>query len=241
MKPLLMMALLLTSASAQAAKTAKKLSLFAQGQQAMDDIEFAQAAKLFKQALSELKPSEMGRSPELDTREALVLALFQSGQQDEAAKEYRALKDRFPAFQFVADRVAPETVAAIEQRARSVQPATSPSLAKTASAPFAQPPRLVQQTQTPPGRWHWYYLAPLGIGQFAAHSPVRGTIFAVLQVGLIVSNIALATAFGSLVAKDGATSDPARGFALQVAMNVTFFAAIGAVIAGAIDGAAFEP
>jgi len=83
----------------------------------MDDLEFGRAAKLFKRALETLKPSEMGRSPELDTRESLELALYQSGDLDAAAFQYNALKERFANFQFATGRVTPETIETLQTRA----------------------------------------------------------------------------------------------------------------------------
>jgi len=242
-----------TPTFALAAKVAKKQSLFSQGQQAMDELEFVRAAKLFKGAIQTLKPSEMGRGPELDAREALVLALYQSKDIDGAAAEYNALKARFAIFRFAAGRITPETVAAIEERAKSLRPASNEPVAEQAASipssvivvsPGAEP-RASQNVSVAPQQlkrpWHWYYLAPLGVGQLLAHSPVRGTLFAVLQVGLIASNIVLAVMFNAIVERDGSSSDPVRGAALQIAMNTTFFAAIAAVVAGTIDGAAFEP
>jgi hypothetical protein len=108
--------------------------------------------------------------------------------------------------------------------------------------PAGQAPRTITiAPAAAKAQWHWYYLAPLGIGQFLAGSPVRGTLFLVLQLGFVAANVAGTVLFNSLRVPEGGFANPQRAQAMQVLMNVGFFGLIGSALAGTIDGAFFEP
>ena len=202
--------------------------------------EFKRAAEAFDKELALLFDAERGTPIELAAREKLVLALYAAGDAERAYKEYQALVAVFAEHRFDEDSVLPDTARDLEahvtRKAIVVAPVSLP-----ASEPASQPRVLVEAPKPEAKRWHWYYLAPLGIGQYLAGSPVRGTIFLVLQAGLIATNIVTAVMLGSLLNKDGTSPDPARATMLQIAMNVGFFGAIGSGVAGLVDGAFFEP
>lgn len=197
---------------------------------AYESAQFSKAAELFEQEISLLAQSDIGRAVELEAREKWILSLYNAGKKDQAVAEYKTLRARYPSFRFNEDEVLPETVQYFDQHA-------GPSL--------VDQPRIVKGpglSPTQPAQpWQWYYVAPLGVGQFLAGSPVRGVVFAVLEVGLVAANIALAVDYNSKVGANGGTRDVAGATTLQTAMNVTFFSAIGAFVAGTVDGIFFEP
>lgn len=116
----------------------------------------------------------------------------------------------------------------------------------TASSPVAQAPIAVHHaplTQEPePRRWRWWYLAPLGVGQFLAGSPVRGTVFLVLQAGFAALNaVGYLAYYAPELQADGSSRDVARANLGVWLTNAAFVGLLGSVLAGVIDGAAFEP
>jgi len=211
---------------------AKPQTLHDRAMRAYENLDFKQAAELFKQDL------RVGDPQEKDTRQRLVLSLYQAGRRDESVNEYHALMARYPAFRFDENEVLPETIAFFDAH----KPAAPPKIIKVAPD---QPRRIDTTAATKPPanekRWYWYYLAPLGIGQFLAHSPVHGTLFAVLQAGLIAADVAMFAVFNQQVDSEGRSATPDASRKLQLAMNVVFFSMIGSIVAGAIDGVFFEP
>lgn len=201
--------------------------LHARAVEAYESAQFDKAAELFAQELGVLSSNDLGRTVELEAREKWILSLYNAGRKDEAVNAFKTLRERYPSFRFNEDEVLPETVAYFEAQAP-----------KVSAAKEIKPVVIAAEPKQP---WRWYYLAPLGVGQFVAGSPVRGSIFAVLQGGLIAANVALAVDYGSRVQSNGGTANLAAASAVQTAMNITFFALIGAAVAGVVDGALFEP
>ena len=225
---------------------------------AYQSLDFKQAADLFAREVAMLRPAERGTDVELQARQRLVLALYQTSRKNDSLTEYHAMRERFPTFRFNEDEVLPETIEFFEKAAppkpdvvaKQNDPLKKDSPAKvTPDSPkqiIVSPdsPRVL--TQPPPDvasapvkRWHWYYLAPFGIGQFLAGSPVRGTIFAVLQAGLVAADIALYVRLNQVATQSGnelRTTQPQLTGDLQIALNVVFFSMIGSFIAGFIDG-----
>ena len=199
--------------------------------------EFVKAATLYRQLVEKTRTDPAQRE-ELNARKRLVLSLFNSDAKKDAVAEYVMLKQRFPTFHFNPDEVIDETIAYFE--AMAPEPARTETIQVVSDAPrvVASAPMADEPVKK---RWHWYYLAPFGIGQYLAGSPVRGTIFLVLQTGFLVANIVSAVLFNQLRATGGGFNDPARASALQIIMNVGFFGAIGTGVAGVLDGAIFEP
>ena len=201
---------------------------------AYESAQFSKAAELFEQEVGLLSSNDQGRSVELEAREKWVLSLYNANRRDDSIIAFRKLRERFPSFRFNEDEVLPETVQFFDKNAQ-------------APASPVQQPRVIQAAPTPsPGSatvkpWRWYYLAPLGVGQFLAGSPVRGVIFAALEAGLLAANIALAVDYGGRVGPGGATRDLKGTAAIQTAMNVTFFSMLGVFVVGALDGLIFEP
>ena len=198
--------------------------------QALRKGDFAQAAQLFTSELQMLAPDERGTAIERDAREQLAFAQLSAGNDNAAVESYRALVLAFPGYRLDPDKYLPETISFFDD-------ATKPKVAASTPA-VAEPPRVIQATAAAPEpkRWHWYYLAPLGIGQFAARSPVRGTIFAALEVGFAATNVVGAVMYqrdvhGSLAL------NPAQGKRDQLLMDIGFFGLIGSLVAAVIDGA----
>ena len=234
--------------------TNSRAQLHQKALKAYNALEFKKASELFGKEVAELKPSELGHSVELDAREKYVLSLYQSGRKDKAREEYTALKQRFPSFEFNDNEVLPET---IEFFAATVNPVAAPPgpLPPRADEPPPSQPQIIVAAPAEEQRlhvdapetlvvkkpWRPQYLAPLGIGQFLAGSPVRGVIFAVLQAGFAAADIALFVHYNNVTDGQGRADDVAQGYRVQYAMNTMFFAMIGSVVAGLIDGAFFEP
>lgn len=193
----------------------------------LSNAQFAKAADGFDRVLAALPANERGTVVEQDVRAMLALSLYDDQRRDAAVAAYRQLMTRFPAFAFDQDVVLPETIEFFRQQQAS--PPRQTIVESTASA------------STAPGSWQWYYLAPLGVGQFLAGSPMRGGIFASTQVGLLALNIAAAVAFQNERRVDGFVQSKARADTAQTVMNVAFFGLIGAVAAGAVDAIWFEP
>ena len=222
--PVLCSLMLMTSS----AKTSTRDKRHAQAVQYYETAEFAKAANLFRQELSELLPEERGGTIERDVRESLVLSLYNGGQRDQARASYNELIATFPDFRFDPDKVLPEAIEFFEgdRQPKEIKPASPP------------PPQ-AETTQKKP--WRWYYLAPLGVGQYLAGSPVRGAIFSVTQVGFLAMNIAGIVLLAQQRFPDRSVRDVAKAETAQAIMDVGFFGLIAAVIAGTVDGAAFEP
>ncbi len=240
------------SAEAQQRTNVARERAHEQGRKQFRSGEFAKAAETFEKELALLFDSERGTPVELSARENLVLALYAAKKLPAAYKQYQKLLDTFAAHRFDADSVLQETIDDLERhvsrRAAVVRDSSAPTPTELSAAPasvpqvnapFDQPKAL--KTAASERRWHWYYLTPLGIGQFLAGSPVRGAIFTVTQLGFLVANIAGMIVFRQQTNAALQADDPARAEAAQLAMNIGFFGAIAAVTAGLIDGIFFEP
>lgn len=211
---------------------------------------FAKAIEIFTVFLAALPEPEKGSVREREAREKLVLSLYASKKRDAAVAEYKELRRRFPDFLFNTDRVSPDTVDFFERQEVEVAPKPQPTPAQPASEVMiaAQPasvpvgtlqPRVIERAPTK--QWHWYYLAPLGIGQFLAGSPVRGALLLVLEVGFITMNAVCFALLMPQIRGDGTVQSLERAVPLQVLTNIGFFGWISTLIYGAMDGIFLEP
>jgi hypothetical protein len=227
---------------------------------------YKEAARLFADELASLEAKELGTAVEQGVREQLVLALFSAGDKARARAEYATLHERFPSFRFDPDRVFPDAIAFFEPPPRAPErevpvkttppPETPPPPADLKAVP-AEPPAAPERPASteapreitvvpppppaPPTRsWHWYYLTPLGIGQFLAGSPVRGAVLLVLELGFIAMN---AVGYALLQSQRRGTNVASVPKAEQARalMDVGFFGMLGASAFGIVDGAALEP
>ena len=202
---------------------------------AFNAAEFAKAAELLRQELSLRDAQPADEAGDLRAREMLVFALYFNGQQDGAVDAFRELRRRHPKFQLDKKRVLPETIAFFESRAPKPTP-------EPASLPG---PRVVKEAEAKPRRvWHWYYLAPLGIGQFLARSPVRGSLFLTAELGFLAANITGLVLINREVRSDGTVANRAsqnRAATAQIVMDIGFVGAIASFVAAAVDGIFFEP
>jgi hypothetical protein len=104
----------------------------------------------------------------------------------------------------------------------------------------ASQPIVIKQPEPVPG-FRWYYLFPLGIGQFAAGSPVRGTMFMVLQAGFLAMNIAsYYVMYQSEAIAGGGFRDVARAKTGLLLTDIAFAGLIASVIAGIVDAVCCE-
>jgi hypothetical protein len=240
--------------AATAAHAAKAKNKMAEATDAFRAGKFARAAELFSGLLVTLPAADRGGPVEREAREKLVLSLYADKQTDAAMAEYNELLRRFADHRFDPDRVSPQTIAFFERSKpaapASVQTAPPPPPQTVVAAPASAPtpelqPRAITSAPevqpAPEKRWHWYYLTPLGIGQFLAGSPVRGALLLVLQVGLVTLNAVAYALLMRQVRSDGTVESLARAAPLQTMTNVAFFGWIGALVLGTIDGAFLEP
>lgn len=211
--------------------------------------DFVRAVELLKEDLI----VQQGGPREKETRELLVLALFNVDRKDEAFAAYEALLVRFPRFVFDPNAVLPETIEFFTARVAAKREAERKAAEKRAaekpaSAPvvIVAPPAKTNEQQPivlkePEHRFHWYYLTPLGIGQFLAKSPVRGSLFLILEAGFLALNLA------SYYVMYQPEMDGAGGFRNVdrartglVLTNVAFAGLIATAIAAVIDAACCE-
>jgi hypothetical protein len=221
-------------------KQARAMKLFELGK-------YKEAAQILRDTLDGLDAQDKGSPLERDVRSRLVLALFSAGDKTKARSEYRTLREHFPSFRFDPDQVFPEVIAFFEQAEPPTVVAAPTSAPVITVAPDA--PRQIEIVATAPvtspatRTWHWYYLAPLGIGQFLAGSPVRGAILLALELGFIAMNVA---GFVLLEQQRGGSADRtvtslAQANTARAIMNTGFFGMLGTFAFGIVDGAALEP
>lgn len=211
-----------------ATEAAPPRTSYERAMRAYQALEFAQAVDLFKQDL------RVGDPHELEVRQRIVLSLYQLGRRDEAVLDYHALLSRFPTFRFDDNEVLPETIAFFDNR--------KPKLIKAAPEQPRRIETVIATSQPTPNKpWHWYTLAPLGIGQFVAGSPIRKNIFTILQAGLIAADVALFVVHNRQVNGLRQANDVGNAYVVQNTMNVVFFAMLGSLAAGLVDGIFFEP
>lgn len=206
--------------------------------------DFSRAAREFKTELDQLSRDERGTETERTARELRMFALYEAGDKAGAALEYRMLCERFPAYKLDEDAVLPETIGYLTSqvpRDSSGHPlsqhgTSSGDTSYTPSSEVKSGANAVDSKQ-----WHFTYLTPFGVGQFLAGSPVRGTVFASLEVGLVAANIATFVAFQSQVDRQRSAINPGSTSGWQTAANLTFIAALTTFALGALDGFLFEP
>lgn len=201
--------------------------------------DFSRAAREFKTELDQLSNADRGTQTELAARELRTFALYEAGDKAGAALEYRLLCERFPAYKLDEDAVLPETIAYLTSqvpRDTSGHPLMKDSTSERTGAQIKSGTNSAEDQ-----RWHFTYLTPLGVGQFLAGSPVRGTVFATLEVGLVAANTATFVAFQSQVDRQRTAINPGSASQWQTAANLTFIAALTTFALGALDGLLFEP
>ena len=203
---------------------------------------YKEAAKLYNDELVSLDSADIGTEVEEDVRERLVLSLYSANDKPRAITEYKALIEKFPRFRFDPDRVFPDTIEFFDKEAPILAKPEEP-VVQPAEVPLA--PREIttapQEPLAPAKTWKWYYLTPLGIGQFLAGSPVRGTILLVLELGFVAMNVAGYVLLQRERQPDGSVGSLQRAETARTVMNIGFFGVIGSAVLGIIDGAALEP
>ena len=226
---------LLLHASPTAPDDSARERLHTQAMAAYKRADFTRATDLFRQELDTLNDGERGSAVEQRVREKLVLSLYSGGRKDEALDAYAALETRFPDFRFDEGKVAPSTIAYFDSHATQVtaSPPRRTDITPVVSTTPAAAPALEPL-------WHWYYLAPLGIGQFAAHSPVRGSLLLVSELGFLAMDVVGAVLYQQQIAPEGYARNLSQAHTGQLIMDIGFFGALTAFAVGLIDGAAFE-
>jgi hypothetical protein len=203
--------------------------------QKFNDAMFAEAAVLFQAELAKVSETDPPTAMELVAREKLVLSLYQSGDLAGARAAYRRLKSRFADFRWNPHEVTAETMAEIEGESERPVHIVRASPDGPASLPAsAEAPRTLVKAQP---SWHWSYLAPFGIGQFLAGSPVRGALLLAAELGFATMNLIGGLLLLAQTNPDGTMRNLRAGESAVIVMNVGFCGLMGALVAGVIDGA----
>jgi hypothetical protein len=209
--------------------------------QAFDEKSYAVAITLFRSELVQLDAAP-DAALEREAREKLVLSLHGAGRKQEARTELELLRARFPAFRFDPATVSPLAIAELDPQALAAEPASEPNqtIRVAPAAAVSDAPRLIERPVVSP-KWRWYYLAPLGIGQFLAGSPVRGSILFTAEILAIAANIVGAALMFPQLNPDGSAINVTAARAGQAVMNAGFVTLLVALTAGVVDGIFFEP
>lgn len=119
--------------------------------------------------------------------------------------------------------------------------------------PPPPPPPPIVKTEVETGRYPAALgLIPFGVGQFFNHHPVRGSIFAVLEVGLLVASTVTFTQFGSersaalrdgrategpdgIIYNPGFEADAEHARRLQTAAFATLWSGLAVVVVGVVE------
>lgn len=255
-----------STASAAARKPA---ALLEQAADAFARASYAEAAKLYDRALAGW--ADAAPSPEeREARERLALSRYYADQRTAARSAFSVLCSRFVDYALDADRLPPDVIAFAQQipecaRASgggevdaATTPGTSSAADEAAESARAHPPGVSGPRQIEPAplhtssagqgadptgdrSWRWYYLTPLGVGQFLAGSPVRGALFLALELGFVAANVAGFVLLSEQRLETGTVRDLGAANSARLVMNVGFFGIIATAVAALIDGAAFEP
>lgn len=207
----------------------KALRLYAKG-------EMQKAAAAFRKALPLAKDD---RAAEVTTFSHLILADLGANARDVAVEDYRALLALAPDFRWNPDEIVPDDLSYLDAAVR--KKVSAPISAAPSSAPVDAPRQVRVSPPAAEKAWRWYYLAPLGVGQFLAGSPVRGSVFLTLTVAAIAANVAGYALYSGELLPDGTAAHASKARMGQAVMNVGFFTLIAAVAAGIVDAAVFEP
>lgn len=205
--------------------------------------QFELAAKEFQTEVELIEASvDRGTQQEMVAREYLMFALYEANDKNEAAAEYRALCSKFPNYRLNEDVALPETIA--DLNARVPRDSDGRPLIVSAKEEGVSPSQTVVGSETArPLRptWKPTYLLPLGVGQFMAGSPIRGTALAVTQTGLLATYIASYVAFSSQVDSRRTALNPAHASTWQSVANTALIAGLAVLVVGVVDGLFFEP
>lgn len=217
---------------------------------AFADGRYTAAATAYQRALQSLtQQSGEARSPvDQHLREQLGLSRFLARDVAAARSEFRGLCARYPSYQPDPDALTPDAVAFIRESEgcskKVVAPSTPtntptpPISATAATQPIAQS---VTRPSPADERFRWYYLAPLGVGQYLAGSPVRGTVSLVGELSMISLNVAGAVMLANQRLPGGFVRDTARASEAQLITNIGFVGLAGFLVLSLVDALVFEP
>lgn len=206
---------------------------------AFAEAKYDEAAVQYGNVLNQMERGAIERTAEQDVRERLGLSHYLAHHVDASRAEFRALCSRFPKYAPDKDALTPDAVAFIYEVSECSPKA---SLSKEPKPQEVIPWRSTgEDSPKEPAAFRWYYLAPLGIGQYAAGSPVRGTIFLTTQLGFLALNIAGAVLLANQRVPGGFVQDVSSAQNAQVMINVGFFGLLSSLIVGTLDGALWEP
>lgn len=214
---------------------------------AIEDFEFGEHAQAAGKLRSVLEPIKLkAREDLIVARQYLGACYHLLNDRQSAKREFALLLALDPNHQLDPEVFSPALVQFFEEvRAE----AGLKDGQKTVLAPPPPPPPPVRtpppppQVVTPAPADHSpvWSLVPFGVGQFANHHPVKGTIFAVGEVGLLGAALGTFLAFEGLKidGPDGTTAfraedeDSAR--TLQTAYLVTFWGGVALVAIGVVE------
>lgn len=209
-------------------------STLEQATRSFAEAKYDEAATQYSNVLNQMERGAIERTAEPDVRERLGLSHYLAHHVDAARTEFRALCSRFPKYAPDKDALTPDAVAFIHEVAECAP--KEPKLEEV--IPWWS---TGEHSPKQPAAFRWYYLAPLGIGQYAAGSPVRGTVFLTTQLGFLALNIAGAVLLANQRVPGGFVQDVSSAQNAQVMINVGFFGLLSSLIVGTLDGALWEP
>jgi hypothetical protein len=217
---------------------------------AIEEFEFGEHAAAAQKLRSILEPVQLANPEDvIVARQYLGACEHLLDNLDAAKKEFTRLLALDPDHRLDPEVFSPAVVQFFEKVRSELTPAPPPPPKVDPTPP---PPPLVQ-TEVVTGRYPAALgLIPLGIGQFLNYHPVRGSIFAVLEVGLLATCGATFGLYGSkrsaairdghametsdgLIFNPGFEDDASEIRRLQTVAYVTLWTGLAVVVAGVIE------
>jgi hypothetical protein len=220
---------------------------------AIEDFEFGEHAAAVSKLRSILEPIRLANPEDvIVARQYLGACYHLLDDLDGAKKEFSLLLALDPDHRLDPEVFSPAVVQFFEK----VRADAGLSMKKeevVPPPPPPPPPPPVIETEVQTGRYPAALgLIPFGVGQFFNHHPVRGSIFAVLEVGLLAScgvMFGLYSSNRSAAIRDGIAMETSDGLMFdpgfeedarelrrfQTAAYVTLWTGVAAVVAGVIE------
>lgn len=210
---------------------------------AIEDFEFGEHAQAAGKLRSVLEPIKLkAREDLIVARQYLGACYHLLNDRQSAKKEFALLLALDPNHQLDPEVFSPALVQFFEEvRAEAGLKDGQKTVLAPPPPPVIAPPPPRVVTPAPADHSPVWSLVPFGVGQFANHHPIKGTIFAVGEVGLFGAALGTFLAFEGLkIEGPGGTTafraedeDSARG--LQTAYLVTFWGGVALVAIGVVE------
>jgi hypothetical protein len=218
-------------------------------QSAIEDFEFGEHAQAAGKLRSVLEPIKLkAREDLIVARQYLGACYHLLDDRPNAKKEFALLLALDPNHKLDPEVFSPALVQFFEEvraeaglKHQQVSPVPPPPPPVIAPPPpvVTPPPPPPPQVTTPAPADHSpaWSVVPFGVGQFANHHPVRGALFATLEVGLFATAIGTYLSFEGLKKTDGtfAMEDTGTAEGLQTAYLITFWGGIAIMAVGVLE------